>query len=150
MLRGEGRLGRESGRYGDGADDGDNGVDGEFEARPRSFLALNTTEWTSDSGPKAKRIISFSPWSWIRRRPMIFEAFSGSRFWILESTILVASYVSMVLVFGGVGGRFPLQPLFCFEFVSTKRSENYFWVWFLVTGEVEESPRFSSTTTDHT
>lgn len=100
MLRGEGRLGRESGRNGDGADDGDNGVDGEFEARPRSFLALNTTEWTSDSGPKAKRIISFSPWSWIRRRPMIFKAFSGSRFWILESTILVASYVFAYLVFG--------------------------------------------------
>jgi hypothetical protein len=28
---------------------------------------------------------------------MIFEAFSGSRLWILENTILVASYESMVL-----------------------------------------------------
>jgi len=70
MLRGDGRLGRkaeefcrESGRNGDGEDDGDSGVDGEFETKPRSFLALKTTEWTSDSGPKAKRIISFSPWS---------------------------------------------------------------------------------------
>lgn len=26
---------------------------------------------------------------------MIFEAFSGSKFWILEKTILVASYESM-------------------------------------------------------
>ena len=96
MLRGEGRsrdeeefcLERELGRK---CDNGDKGVFGELEARPRSFLALRTTEWTRDSGPKANLIISFSPWSWIRSRPMIFEAFSGSKFWILERTILVAS-----------------------------------------------------------
>ena len=62
-----------------------------FEVRPKSFLALRITEWTSVSGPKASLIISFSPWSWIRRRPMILEAFSGSMLWILENTTLVAS-----------------------------------------------------------
>ena len=45
---------------------GEEGVDGAdevFDEMPSSILALRITEWTSDSGPKAKRIISFSPWS---------------------------------------------------------------------------------------
>lgn len=51
LLKGEGEEGVE-------------GVEGMFDdAKPSSFLALRITEWTSDSGPKAKRIISFSPWS---------------------------------------------------------------------------------------
>lgn len=60
--------------------------EGEFveEGSPKSFLALRITDWTRVSGPKASLIISFSPWSWIRRRPMILEAFSGSKLWILE------------------------------------------------------------------
>lgn len=61
------------------------------EDKPKSLRALRITEWTRDSGPNANLIISFSPWSWIKRSPMILEAFSGSKFWILEKTILVAS-----------------------------------------------------------
>lgn len=74
-------------------EDGVVGVDGELDMgiSPKSFRALRITEWRNASGPKANRIISFSPWSWIRRRPMILEAFSGSKFVILENTILVAS-----------------------------------------------------------
>jgi hypothetical protein len=52
---------------------------------------LKITVWISDSGPNANLIISFSPWSWIKSTPIIFHAFSGSMFWILENTILVAS-----------------------------------------------------------
>ena len=73
--------------------EGDEGVDGvgEFVGKPNSFLALRITEWTKASGPNANLIISFSPWSWIRSKPIILEAFSGSKFWILEKTTLVAS-----------------------------------------------------------
>jgi hypothetical protein len=77
-------------RKGDG-DDGVEGADGVFEDSPKSFRALRITEWTRASGPNANLIISFSPWSWMSRRPMILDAFSGSKFWILEKTILVAS-----------------------------------------------------------
>ncbi|BAT03256.1 Os07g0682500 [Oryza sativa Japonica Group] len=59
--------------------------------RPSSFLALAMTVWSSASGPKARRIISFSPWSWMRRKPMILAAWSGSSAWIRENTTLVAS-----------------------------------------------------------
>ena len=77
-------------RKGEG-EEGVEGVEGVLDEIPSSFLALRITEWTRASGPNAKRIISFSPWSWISKRPMILEAFSGSKFWILEKTILVAS-----------------------------------------------------------
>uniref|UniRef100_A0A0D3GV17 Uncharacterized protein n=1 Tax=Oryza barthii TaxID=65489 RepID=A0A0D3GV17_9ORYZ len=63
--------------------------------RPSSFLALAMTVWSSASGPKARRIISFSPWSWMRRKPMILAAWSGSSAWIRENTTLVASWVSL-------------------------------------------------------
>lgn len=77
---------------------GDEGDDNEDDDdNPKSFLALTIKELTSASGPNANLIISFSPWSCIRSRPMIFEAFSGSKFWILEKTILVASYPSMLV-----------------------------------------------------
>lgn len=75
-----------------GESDDIEGVDGvEVVTMPSSFLALSMTEWTRASGPKARRIISFSPWSWKRRRPMILAALSESRVWILEKTIIVAS-----------------------------------------------------------
>lgn len=61
------------------------------EERPRSLRALRTTEWRRASGPKARRIMSFSLCPCIRRSPMILEALSGSKLWILESTVLVAS-----------------------------------------------------------
>lgn len=64
-------------------------------SNPSSFRALRMMEWRRVSGPKARRIISLSPLSWIRRKPMIFEAFSGSRVWIREKTTLVASLASM-------------------------------------------------------
>lgn len=84
-----GLLGRKGS---EGEEEGVEGVAGDkFKGKPNSFLALRITEWTRASGPNANLIISFSPWSWIRRRPMILEAFSGSKFWILEKTILVAS-----------------------------------------------------------
>lgn len=85
-------------RKGEGGE-GVEGVEGELDMgiNPKSFRALRITEWRKASGPKANLIISFSPWSWIRRRPMIFEAFSGSKFVILENTILVASYESMAV-----------------------------------------------------
>lgn len=90
--------------------EGEDGVEGVDEARWSSFLAWIITDWSKDSGPKAKRIISFSPWSWIRRNPMIFEAFWGSRFWILWKTIFVASYASMSEFGGGFGGsKIPLH-----------------------------------------
>lgn len=76
-------------------DAGKVGEDDEGGRNPRSLRALRTTEWRSVSGPKAKRIISFSPWSWINRSPIILAAFSGSILCILENTILVASYASM-------------------------------------------------------
>lgn len=85
MLSGEGSLqefclerdrGEEQGLFGEDEEEDE-------VAKQRSFLALRMTEWIEVSGPKAKRIISFSPWSWIRSIPMILEAFSGSRVWIL-------------------------------------------------------------------
>lgn len=80
-----------------GEEDNDEGVVGfEFEESPKLVLALRMRLWRFVSGPKAKRINSFSPWSCKRRYPMIFEAFSGSNVWILEKTTLVASYESMV------------------------------------------------------
>jgi len=60
-------------------------------SRPRSLRALAMTVWSSASGPKARRIISFSPWSWMSRKPMILAAWSGSSAWIRENTTLVAS-----------------------------------------------------------
>lgn len=96
MLSGDGRLtllkpwrGREIGLL--NGDEGVEGADEVFDEMPSSVLHLRITEWRSESGPKAKRIISFSPWSWIKRRPMILEAFSGSKLWILEKTTFVAS-----------------------------------------------------------
>ncbi|XP_066360383.1 uncharacterized protein [Miscanthus floridulus] len=60
-------------------------------SRPRSLRALPMTVWSSASGPKASRIISFSPWSWMRRKPMILAAWYGSSIWICENTTLVGS-----------------------------------------------------------
>nr|ACR34315.1 unknown [Zea mays]ACR35876.1 unknown [Zea mays]ACR36329.1 unknown [Zea mays] len=60
-------------------------------SRPRSLRALAMTVCSSASGPKARRIISFSPWSWMSRKPMILAAWSGSSAWIRENTTLVAS-----------------------------------------------------------
>lgn len=70
---------------------GEGGVEGMFGEIPNSCLALTTTEWRRFSGPNANLIISFSPWSWISNKPMIFDAFSGSKLWILENTTFVAS-----------------------------------------------------------
>lgn len=74
MLRGEGRftapiileeaeeqefcLERESGLL---KGEGEDGVEGVEEAKLSSFLAWMITDWIRDSGPKARRIISFSP-----------------------------------------------------------------------------------------
>lgn len=76
-------LERESGlllleRKGDG-EDGVEGVEGVFGEMPNSCLALTTIEWRRFSGPNANLIISLSPWSWISNKPMIFDAFSGSK-----------------------------------------------------------------------
>jgi hypothetical protein len=100
--RGDGRREAEfclEWRKGDGVVDREAGVPGlDVGMRPSSFRPFDITDWRRVSGPKANRIISFSPWSWIKRRPMIFAAFSGSKVWILEKTILVASYASMEVV----------------------------------------------------
>lgn len=95
-------LDRESGleeleRKGEG---GVEGVEEVFGEMPNSCLALTTTEWRRFSGPNANLIISFSPWSWISNKPMIFDAFSGSKLWILENTTFVASYASILSFLG--------------------------------------------------
>jgi hypothetical protein len=74
-------------------DDDDGGGGG--GRRASSLRACAMTLWSSASGPKARRIISLSPWSWMSRRPMILAAWSGSSAWIRENTTLVASYASM-------------------------------------------------------
>uniref|UniRef100_A0A7C9B5V6 Uncharacterized protein n=1 Tax=Opuntia streptacantha TaxID=393608 RepID=A0A7C9B5V6_OPUST len=76
------------------------GVEGVFGEMPNSCLALTTIEWRRFSGPNANLIISFSPWSWISNKPMIFDAFSGSKLWILENTTFVASYASILSFLG--------------------------------------------------
>lgn len=68
---------------------------GEAGSRPRSLRALAMTASSSASGPKARRIISFSPWSWMSSSPMILAAWSGSSPWIRANTTFVASYASM-------------------------------------------------------
>ncbi|GLT51036.1 hypothetical protein SLA2020_244830 [Shorea laevis] len=92
-------AGMDKGRGLEEKGEGEEGVEGvggfEEESKPKWVLAVTTVACIRASGPKAKRIISFSPWSCISKYPMIFEAFSGSKLWILEYTILVASYESM-------------------------------------------------------
>lgn len=57
-------LERDKGLLKGEGEEGVGGVEGRLDdAKLSSFLALIITEWTRDSGPKAKRIISFSPWS---------------------------------------------------------------------------------------
>lgn len=73
------------------------GADEAFDESPRWDLAWFMRESRRVSGPKAKRIISFSPGSCMKMKPMIFEAFSGSKLWILENTVFVASLESMVM-----------------------------------------------------
>lgn len=71
-------------------------VDEVFEESPKWDFAWFMSDTKRVSGPKAKRIISFSPGSCMNMKPMIFEAFSGSKLWILEKTVFVASLESMV------------------------------------------------------
>ena len=46
-----------------GEGEGGEGVDGFEMESPKWVLAFRIKEWIRASGPKAKRIISFSPWS---------------------------------------------------------------------------------------
>lgn len=46
-----------------GEEEGVQGVGGLEMENPRCVLAFRIREWIRASGPKAKRIISFSPWS---------------------------------------------------------------------------------------
>lgn len=91
-LRGEGEEGVE-------------GVEEMFEESPNWVLAFRMRACRYASDPKAKRIKSFSPRSCIRRYPMIFEAFSGSKNFIFENTTFVASKGSMASGVCGFGSH---------------------------------------------
>ena len=73
---------------GEGGREGEEGVE---SARPMWVLTLRMRVWSTGSGLQARRMSSESS-RFMRRYPMIFEAFSGSKFLILERTTFVASH----------------------------------------------------------
>lgn len=75
------------GLRGEGGREGEEGVE---SVSPKWLLTLITRLWSTESALHANRISSDSS-RFMRRYPMIFEAFSGSKFFILERTTLVAS-----------------------------------------------------------
>lgn len=71
------------------------GADEVFDEMPKWVFAWFMRVMRVVSGPVARRSISCSGGSWMKMKPMILEALSGSKAWIREKTTFVASLASM-------------------------------------------------------